>query len=62
MKSKQSVKENGFVIVEFHPPQRNSIIGILLKYGITMFYFEKDMYNRERFLIYKIPLNINNTF
>lgn len=54
-KSKELLKEKGFVIIEFHPEQKDALIVILIKYGIQLFFFEKDFLDKERFLIYIIP-------
>ncbi len=54
-KSKELLKEKGFVIIEFHQEQKDALITILLRNGIQIFFFEKDFLDKERFLIYKIP-------
>jgi hypothetical protein len=54
-KSKELLREKAFVIIEFHPEQKDALIIILLRNGIKIFFFEKDFLEKERFLIYKIP-------
>ena len=45
-KSKELLKEKGFVIIEFHQEQKDALITILLRNGIQIFFFEKDFLDK----------------
>jgi HemK-like putative methylase len=52
--SRDLIKQGGFVILEIDPEQCSKLIEILLLHKFRNFYFEKDIFGRDRFLIYYI--------
>jgi release factor glutamine methyltransferase len=54
LQSRKLVKEGGFVVLEIDPDQKSEIMIILIKNKITNFFFEKDIFQKIRFLIYFI--------
>lgn len=46
--AKNFLKEKGSIFMEFDPPEKKSIDGLLKKYGYQSWQFKKDQYNRWR--------------
>jgi len=53
-KSRDLVRVGGFVILEIDPEQMNQLIDIMIRNNFKYFYFEKDLFGRDRFLIYHV--------
>jgi release factor glutamine methyltransferase len=53
-RSRELVKQGGFVLLEISPEQQNHLIDVLLKNGFNYFIFEKDIFERVRYLLYFI--------
>lgn len=54
IESKSILKEKGFVVLEVDEFHSNEIINFLIEKGIFNFFFEKDIFEKNRFLIFSI--------
>ncbi len=49
--AKQHLNENGRIYMEFDPPQKEAIERMLFKYKYKKWWFGKDQYDRERWVV-----------